>query len=111
MKAKKAFKRLTKVETLLSDVVQEYSSAEQSLKNLLENAKASVTLAKESIDLKVDPAAPKKPPAKADTPRNGRNRLSAAGRKKISEAAKKRWASAKRKGLHAVTGRRLSKSA
>jgi hypothetical protein len=109
MKAKKALKRLTRVETLLKGVLDQYRSGEQQVDELLNSAKMSVSKVKQAIFAKVPAATAKKPPAKAEKP--GRRRLSTEGRKRISLAAKKRWAAAKRKGINAVTGRRLSKTA
>jgi hypothetical protein len=108
MKAKKALKRLTRVEALLSDVVDQYDAIEPSARELLDSAKASVVRAKETVDVKASAKAAKKPPAKAEKSKPG---LTAEGRKKLSLAAKKRWAIAKRKGISAVTGRPLSKTA
>jgi len=108
MKAKKALKRLTRVETLLSDVVDQYAAIEPDVRALLDSAKASVVRARETVDVKVSPKAAKKPPVKAEKSKVG---LTAEGRKKLSLAAKKRWAIAKRKGISAVTGRPLSKTA
>jgi hypothetical protein len=109
MKAKKAVKRLGKVETLLSNVIDQYAKSVDSVRELLDVAKASVVRAVEAVNLHSSTAAPKKPPVKAQEPK--RRGLSAAGRKKLSIAAKKRWAIAKRKGVSAVTGRPLSKTA
>ena len=108
MKAKKALKRLTRVETLLSSVIDQYASNDSGVRELLDSAKASVGRAKETVDLKAAPKAAKKPPVKAG---NSKPRLSAEGRKRLSLAAKKRWAVAKRNGVSAVTGRPLSKTA
>jgi hypothetical protein len=109
MKAKKALKRLGKAEAILSNVIDQYAG-QTSVKELLGTAKASVVRAKAVVDSSATTAkAGKKPPAKADKSRRGG--LTAAGRKKLSIAAKKRWATAKRKGVHAVTGRPLSKIA
>ncbi len=108
MKAKKALKRLTRVETLLSSVIDQYAANASDVRELLDSAKASVGRAKETVDLKAAPKAAKKPPVKAG---NSKRRLSAEGRKKLSLAAKKRWAIAKRNGVSAVTGRPLSKTA
>ena len=109
MKAKKAIKRLSKVETLLSNVIDQYPASDRRVRVLLGSAKVSVTRAKATVSLDAHPRAARKPPAKAHSAQPGR--LTAEGRKRISRAAKKRWAEAKRKGLHAVTGRRLSKTA
>lgn len=108
MKAKKVLKRLGKAEAILEDVIDQYAGG-TSVKELLGTAKASVVRAKEVVDSTAAAKAAKKPPAKADKSR--RSGLTAAGRKKLSIAAKKRWAVAKRKGVHAVTGRPLSKIA
>ena len=109
MKAKKAVKRLGKVETLLSNVIDQFATGADSVRQLLDAAKASVVQAKEAVNVQSSTAAPKKPPVKAQEPK--RRGLSAAGRKKLSIAAKKRWAIAKSKGVSAVTGRPLSKTA
>ncbi len=106
MKAKKALKRLNKVEGLLTDVIDQCPASARGLLGLLDSAKTSVIRAKEVVHARV---AAKKPPARA--PESARGGLSAEGRKRISLAAKKRWATAKRKGMNAVTGRPLSKTA
>ena len=106
MKAKKALKRLKKVETILSDVIDQFSASARGLREFLDLAKASVVRAKGIVGARV---AAKKPPARAHE--STRGQLSAEGRKRISLAAKKRWAQAKRKGMNAVTGRPLSKTA
>lgn len=108
MKAKKALKRLAKAETLLANVIDQYPAGKNGLHDLLGSAKTSVAQARAAIDLEVQPAV-KKTPARAKESRGGR--LSASGRKRISVAAKKRWAAARRKGVNAVTGQRLKKTA
>jgi hypothetical protein len=108
MKAKKALKRLNKVEVLLSDVIDQCPSSARGLRGLLDSAKTLVVRAKEVVNARVARAA-KKPPARAQE--SARGGLSAEGRKRISLAAKKRWAAAKRKGMNAVTGRPLSRTA
>ena len=109
MKAKKALKRLNKIEELLSDVIDQFPKSTDGLGELLDSAKAAVGRAKTAVNSQVSPRAAKKQPGKAETARQGR--LTAAGRARISLAAKKRWAVAKRKGMNAVTGRPLSQSA
>ena len=77
MKAKKALKRLAKIEALISDVTERYSSAPH-IREVLQDAKAAVTRAKEAVSLQASSgttSAPKKaatkkaavkvPPAKA----------------------------------------------
>jgi len=108
MKAKKAVKRLTRVEALLSNVIDGFATGERAVKELLDNAKAAVIRARETVNVKASPAAEKKPPVKVSS---AKSRLTAEGRKKLSLAAKKRWAIAKRKGVSAVTGRPLAKTA
>jgi hypothetical protein len=110
MKTKKTLKRLNKVVALLSNVIDQLPASSDGLRDLLDSAKANVVLAAKKVTAQASNGASKsKPPAKAETVRQGR--LSAAGRKKISLAAKKRWEAARRKGVSAVTGRRLSKTA
>ena len=109
MKAKKAVKRLTKVESLLTNVIDQYAAGEDAVRELLDSAKATVVRAKETVSLQTSSVSPKKPPVKAQSTK--RRGLSAAGRKKLSIAAKKRWAIAKKKGVSAVTGRPLGKTA
>ena len=108
MKAKKALKKLSHVEALLSNVMDQFSGSKDGLASLLDSAKLSISKAIESVSS--SKAAPKaKTTARGSkTARNGR--LSEEGRKRISLAAKKRWASARRKGVNAVTGRRLTKT-
>ena len=100
MKAKKALKRLAKVETLLSDVMEQYAEKQQRIRELLQSAKDSVSRAKKTVSLRSSKPANKS--VKADQPRR---RLSAASRKRLSVAAKKRWAA--RKGVQSVTDRSL----
>jgi hypothetical protein len=109
MKAKKARKRLDKAETILSDVIEQYT-AQANVRELLGTAKATVARAKAAVNSSAASAkSGKKPPLRADKSRRGG--LTAEGRKKLSLAAKKRWAIARRKGVNAVTGRPLSKTA
>lgn len=109
MKAKKAMKRLSKVESILSTVIDQFSASKNGLRELLDSAKSSVIRARKSVGQQPSSRTAKKPPAKAD--KSQRPRLSAEGRRNISLAAKKRWAVAKRKGMNAVTGRKLKKTA
>ena len=109
MKAKKAIKRLSKVESILSNVIDQFSARGNGLRELLDSAKTSVVRAKKTVGLHESAKAAKKPPATAD--KSQRSRLSAEGRRNISIAAKKRWALAKKQGVNAVTGRKLKKTA
>ena len=49
MKAKKALKRLIRVEALLSNVLDQYSMSEKHVREALNSAKISVVRARESI--------------------------------------------------------------
>jgi len=109
MKAKKALKRLRKAEALLSNVIDQFSGTKDGLGELLGSAKDAVLRATKRVDAQESNKSTKKPPSRAKTAQRGH--LSAEGRKKISLAAKRRSAAAKRKGMNAVTGRRLSKTA
>ena len=108
MKAKKAVKRLNKVETILSNVIDQLPARARGLRESLGSAKASVVRAKETVNARADRAA-KKPPVRAQESTGGR--LSAEGGKRIPLAAKKRRTEVKRKGMNEVTGRPLSKTA
>jgi hypothetical protein len=110
MKTKKALKRLNKVVALLSDVIDQLPGSNDGLGVLLDSAKANVVQATKKVNSQPSKGAAKtKPPASPEKAAKGR--LSAEGRKRISLAAKKRWEAARRKGVNAVTGRRLSKTA
>jgi len=109
MKAKKTLKRLNKVEALLSSVIDQCPASKRGLRELLDSAKTSVVRAREAVNSQGGRRAARKPPVKAEQAKRGK--LSAEGRKRISLAAKKRWTLAKRKGMNAVTGRPLSKTA
>src|SRR5712691_11076412 len=104
MKARKALKRLNKVETLLTNVIDQCPNTARGLRQLLDSAKASVVRAKGVVNARVTRNT-RKPPVRAE--QATQSRLSDAGRARIALAAKKRWAEAKRKGVNALTGRRL----
>ncbi len=80
MKSKKALKRLNKVESLLSRVIDSCPASARGLRELLDSAKASVGRAMEVVNARVAQAA-RKPPARSPEFRQG---LSAEGRKRIS---------------------------
>jgi hypothetical protein len=109
MKARKALKRLNKIETLLSGVIDSLPANSDGLGDLLASAKDAVARAESQMKAGKSIPTPKKPAARAAAPRG--TRLSAKGRKKISAAAKKRWAAARRKGINPVTGRELKRTA
>ena len=92
MKARKAMKRLHRIETLLGTVIDQYEAGTRDVHDLLDAARSSVASATQA--LAASPA--KKQPAKAGE--SGARKLSDAARKRLSAAAKKRWAAAKRNG-------------
>jgi hypothetical protein len=94
MKAKKALKRLRRVEELLSIVIDQFAASERSVRELLGSARASVIRARARINSKSAPGTARKPQVKAKQTK--RSHLTAEGRKRISLAAKKRWALVKR---------------
>ena len=64
MKAKKALKRLHRVETILTTVIKKYAGRKRALRELLDSAKGTVVRATETLNK--SPSATRKPPAKAD---------------------------------------------
>ena len=60
MKSNKAHKRITKVEVLISDLVNRYSAGAAHVAQVLEDAKAAVSRAKEAIGLEALALKPKK---------------------------------------------------
>ena len=93
MKARKALKRLHRVETLLGTVIDQYDASTPEVNELLSAARSSVASATQT--LAASPA--RKPAAKAEQPQS--RKLSSAARKRLSIAAKKRWAAARRNGM------------
>jgi hypothetical protein len=67
MKANKALKRLAKIEALMSDVTERYSSAPH-IREVLQDAKAAVTRAKEAVSLQASSGTAKNPPVKHSKP-------------------------------------------
>ena len=95
MKAKKALKRLIRVEALLSNVLKQYAASDHRVRELLDSAKASVVSAKKTMSLRVSPGPAKKLPAQAANRKQ--RHFTPAGRKRLSIATKKRWAEYHRK--------------
>ena len=109
MKAKKALKRLNKIESLLSDVIGGLSKDLNGTGEILESAKESILHVKTELESKSSASAAKKSPTNAGA-RPGAHGTHGK-QKKISFAAKKRSAAAKRKGMHPAKNRALQKSA
>src|SRR5450631_851418 len=81
MKAKKALKRLTRAEKLLSDVLDQYSAGEKEVKELLDSAKTSVARAWESLSSKVSSTLEKKPASKKRIAKKAAARIKSANAK------------------------------
>jgi hypothetical protein len=79
MKANKALKRLAKIEVLMSDVIERYSASVPHIREVLQDAKAAITRAKEAVSLQASSGTTKNPPLKHSKPPS-------------KVAAKKRWA-------------------
>ena len=91
MKAKKALKRLHRVETILTTVIDQYAARTRGLRGLLDTAKATVVRATEALS--TAPSTVKKPPAKAD------------------QSRQRKVTTAKRNGAQSVARRSQRKSA
>jgi hypothetical protein len=99
MKAKKIFKRIAKIEALMSKVTERSSGSAPHVQELLREAKTAISRAKKAVSLHASSGTAKNPPAKGarnpskDTPEPSKpkRKLSAAGRNAISDATKKRW--------------------
>jgi hypothetical protein len=97
MKTNKALKRLAKIEALISDVTERYSSAPH-IRETLQDAKAAVTRAKAAVSLQASSGKAKnptvkhsKPPSKAKPEPSKSNReISKVGRFKKRQVAKKK---------------------
>jgi len=96
MKAKKAIKRLHKVESLLGVVIDQFATGTKEVRGMLDAARSSVSAATKALAAAPD----KKVPAKTEGPQP--SRLSDAARKRLSVLAKKRWANAKRNGMSSL---------
>jgi predicted nucleic acid-binding Zn-ribbon protein len=68
MKANKAVKRLAKIEALMSDVTERYSARAPHIREMLQDAKAAVTRAKEALSLQASSVTAKSPPVKHSKP-------------------------------------------
>ena len=61
MKANKALKRLSKIETLMSVVSERYSAGESHIREMLQDAKSAVARVKEAVSLQASSVKAKKP--------------------------------------------------
>ena len=95
MKARKALKRLKRVDTLLTRVIDQYESATAEVKAFLDAARSSITSASDALAaLPVE-----KPTANG---KRAPQTFTSATRKRLSIAAKRRWALAKRNGANSL---------
>ena len=101
MKAKKASKRLQKVEGLLAGILDGYSKADNVVHGLVDTAKTAVAGAMTMLQAK--------PAARATKPSSGRP--APQGRRQPSRVARKPVAGAKQNALQAANGRSVRKSA
>jgi hypothetical protein len=118
MKARKALKRLTKIETLLSDVTQRYAAGATHLREVLQAAKTAVAQAKLAVGLppvkaKQEPVKPKRKArtarkkaavkkAAANAPTAKKTKKSAPIKKAVKKRAKKKTAPAPLRAATAV---------
>ena len=96
MKAKKAIKRLHRVEALLGTVMDECDAGTPEVHSLLGAARSNVISATEALA----EAPTTKPTDEAGQPRA--SRLSDAARKRVSVEAKERWADVKPEGTSSL---------
>lgn len=90
MKAKKAIKRLDKVEAILSDVIGQYASDEKETLEFLDTARSSVAHAKAGVSKGLKPAH-----RKASSKKNSSPAASSTKRKSVSAETRKAPASTK----------------
>ena len=103
MRAKKAIKRLSKAQELLSSVIGGYGDgrAVAAVRDLLRPAIDSIVRAKGSIEGN-RASTPSSNQHSRKTIKKRVRRLSTEGRRRLSLAARKRWAAAKRKGMRTL---------
>ncbi len=88
MKANKALKRLSKIETLMSDVAERFSASAPHLREALKDLRAAVLSVKEAVKVQ---ASSSPAPRKASSKKAAR-----AGKKAVKKAAPKAKAAKKR---------------
>ena len=88
MKTNKVLKRLAKIEALISDVTERYSSGALHIREALHDAKDAVARVKAAVRSQAASGTAKT----AKAPAKQKRRLSVAGRKAIQDAARRRWA-------------------
>ena len=102
MKAKKALKRLAKIEALISDVTERFSKSSLQIREALQNAKAVFARVKEAVSSQASSGTAKDSKAPStETPKPARRKLSAAGKKAIQEGVRRRMAQRKEAATNA----------
>jgi hypothetical protein len=79
MKAKKALRKLAKIESSLADVIDQYSPSTRQFQELLASAKNAIAEAKSSVN---PDGVTRKPPARAKTAKKRGITSASAGRKR-----------------------------
>lgn len=102
MKAKKAIKRLDKVEAILSDVIDRYATTGSETREFLDAARVSIFRAKAGVDKNPELASRKQVSPK------GEKAKQTAAKQKEKKPSTKKFSGVKRKGVHTETAQRLS---
>lgn len=95
MKPRKAHKRLSKLDELLSDLAKGYSRGALHVHAAIEGAKVAVAHLKNAVNEPASPAAKKTAAPSTDAPKPAKRKLSAAHKRAIQEGARRRAAAKK----------------
>ena len=102
MKANKALKRLRKIEALISDVSERYSSGASHIREAFHDALAAFARVKAAVSSEASSGTAKDSKAPStETPKPARRKLSAAGKKAIQEGVRRRMAQRKEAAANA----------
>ena len=99
MKAKKALKRIAKIEALVSDVTERFVNTSLQVQGALKDAKAAFAVVKEAVSLQVSSEAAKKTapaPVAKSAEKKPRTKWSKAQREAAAERMRLRWAEKKK---------------
>jgi hypothetical protein len=89
MKANKALKRLSKIESLMADVAERFSASAPHLQEALKDLKAAMLSVKEAVKVQTSPpAATERSPKKASSKKAARSREKAAVKKTATPKVK-----------------------
>jgi hypothetical protein len=95
VKPRKAHKRLSKLDELLSDLAKGYSKGALHVHAAIEGAKVAVSHLKNAVNTPTSPAAKKAEAPSTDAPKPAKRKLSAAHKRAIQEGARRRAAAKK----------------